>query len=389
MTRTALRAWAAALLVPAVLVTASTPARASWSSPSPVSLGSVSTGDVRIAEVGSPAWIRQGAAFDPSQDALRQGDELTVTVPTTVKVTGTTMRPTLDMVGAVVGPDLKGLASVAVTGDHSVAVDDGGQRVSIALRIHVSESLPTETSGVIDLTGMVIRLDSGRTWTDERALDLGHVTVRASSEHEDLLPRECADLTGTTMQVSNGLKGPWDTCVYVGEVYTSATSLKEREFTLNPFYFWASRPVWTLTFNEARSLPAKSIVQAEGSTAPLKDEPKYTHKITVNGRFTEQFFKHVVDGGDGWFALALMDPQQHNVLAAYVVGVLVNDQAVARSTGAVEEPAGVDVVGTAPGDLHRDADGDRDDLLLHRQDVAADEPRREVDVDGDSGPGLD
>ncbi|MCZ9635355.1 RCC1 domain-containing protein, partial [Rhodococcus sp. BH5] len=119
---------------------------------------------------------------------------MTISIPITVRVTGTTLNPVLDASGWSIPDEL--ISQIAVSSSSaSVTVSEESQNATVTMT--VSAAVDARLSGeIIDLSEIVVTLSSGTSWHDSENLVLPAVVTGSSNSPPTVMPLYSADDRG-------------------------------------------------------------------------------------------------------------------------------------------------------------------------------------------------
>lgn len=190
--------------------------------------GSIASGGLDIVSLGDATYRREdGANFNPDDDLLESGQTVKITIPVVVRVTGTELKPTLNMAGWSIPDELKDHITVSVVAA-PVAISDNVQNVAVGIDISAAVVSPLAT-GVIDLSTMIVSLTSETAWQDSRDVSLSNIVTGSGNKPPTVTPLFSAadrgdstlDFTPFSGQIGNEGTGQVDESQYLKSFFSA------------------------------------------------------------------------------------------------------------------------------------------------------------------------
>lgn len=157
-----------AVLIATIILPGGTGGYSLWGDATQVGGAAFATGGATIVSSDQPAYLRDGQPFDPLEDTLEPGQTLTVTFNTTVRASGTSMRPVLELSGWTVPDRVANSLDILIeAGEIGVATEDQSVPVTITLSSHEDAVFSGQ---MIDFSAAELTLKTGTAWSDSKPL---------------------------------------------------------------------------------------------------------------------------------------------------------------------------------------------------------------------------
>ena len=157
-----------AVLIATIILPGGTGGYSLWGDATQVGGAAFATGGATIVSSDQPVYLRDGQPFDPLEDTLEPGQTLTVTFNTTVRASGTSMRPELELSGWTV-PEFAAEALLISVEAGNIAAGIEDQIVPVTLTLSSHEDA-VFSGQMIDFSAAEVTLKTGTAWSDTKPL---------------------------------------------------------------------------------------------------------------------------------------------------------------------------------------------------------------------------